>query len=160
MKTLQILRHAKTERVQLGQQDFDRKLTERGLNQMADLWANQNNSLRQAQQVLVSSARRTRMTLKQIEQLFVPESILFLNELYLASRNTITKIIEKQDDSVDHILLIGHNDGLSDFVSYLTDTFHDLPTSGYVVLEMEIDSWTHITKGIATVKTQFYSDAK
>jgi phosphohistidine phosphatase len=160
MKTLHILRHAKTERLQPGQQDFHRKLTQRGLNQMKDLLVNQKNSLSLAQRVLVSSSRRTRMTLEQIEHLYVPESIVFLNELYLASKNTITRIIEKKDDSIDHILVIGHNDGLSDFVSYLTDVSHDLPTSGYVVLELEIDSWSHISKGIAVVKTKFYSSAK
>lgn len=160
MKTLQILRHAKTERLQLGQQDKDRKLTERGLNQLADLLANQQDNLSQAQHVLVSTAKRTRMTLKQIEQLFSKESIQFDDNLYLASLVTLAQTIEQQDDQLNNLLLIGHNDGLSDFVSFLVGEHHYLPTSGYVVLELEIERWQHLSKGIGRIRESYFSEAR
>lgn len=157
MKTLQILRHAKTERLQLGQKDFDRRLTERGLGQMADLRQNQHENLSKAQRVIVSSAKRTRMTHEQIETLLT-QNIQFDDQLYLASMVTLAKFIQQQKDSLDNILLIGHNDGLSDFASYLMDDYITLPTSGYLVLDMEIDHWAHLSKGIAHIRAEFYSD--
>ena len=160
MKTLQILRHAKTERLQLGQQDKDRKLTERGLNQMADLLANQQDNLSQAQLVLVSTAKRTRMTLKQMEHLFSKEAIQFDDHLYLASLVTLAKTIEQQDDHLTNLLLIGHNDGLSDFVSFLVGEHHYLPTSGYFVLELEIESWQHLSIGIGRIRASYFSEVR
>jgi phosphohistidine phosphatase len=157
MKTLQILRHAKTERLQLGQQDFDRKLIERGLGQMNDLIQHQQESLSKAEHLLVSAAKRTRMTLNTLENLFNEKQIQFDKSLYLASLETIYKLIESQEDSIENLLIIGHNDGLSDLVSYLVGEHIYLPTSGYVVLELPITSWKALSRGIASVQTEFFS---
>jgi phosphohistidine phosphatase len=70
----------------------------------------------------------------------------------------LKECIEKQDDGVQNILLIGHNNGLSDFVSYLVGDAIYLPTSGYVELELPIESWSHSTSGIATIRTDFFSE--
>jgi phosphohistidine phosphatase len=157
MKTLQILRHAKTERLQLGQQDFDRKLTERGLGQMSDLIQHQQENLSKAQHILVSAAKRTRMTLNTLENLFDDKQIHLDKSLYLASLVTLHKLIEYQEDSIDNLLIIGHNDGLSDLVSYLVGEHMYLPTSGYVVLELPITSWKHVSKDTASIQTEYFS---
>jgi phosphohistidine phosphatase len=157
MKTLQILRHAKTERLQIGQQDFDRKLTERGLGQMADLIQHQRENLAKAELVLVSSAKRTRMTVKTMEDLFADDKIHFDKSLYLASMVAINQLIESQNENVNNLLLIGHNHGLSDFLSYLLGEYIYLPTSGYVSLELPIERWSHLSKGIASIQTEFFS---
>lgn len=124
---------------------------------MADLLQNRKDYLQQAECVLVSSAERTRMTLEQLKDLVKPEAVQWYDELYLASLVKIAGVVALQDDAVDNLLLIGHNDGLSDFVSYLLGDYVSLPTSGYVVLEMEIDSWKHLSKGIGSLKTEFFS---
>lgn len=158
MKTLQILRHAKTEKIKLNQRDFDRKLTERGLGQMADLIAQKNTVLSKAESVLVSSARRTRMTWDTLSHLFTKIPVSFDDNLYLAPLVQLAKTIEQQDDTLDNILLIGHNDGLSDLVSYLVDEPIYLPTSGYIELELNVEHWSHFSRGIASVKDQFFSE--
>ncbi len=158
MKTLQILRHAKTETQQIDQQDFDRKLTARGLGQMTDLLLNRKANLEKAEHILVSAAERTRMTFNTLFTLFPEMEVQFDEKLYLASRRTLKECIEKQDDGVQNILLIGHNNGLSDFVSYLVGDAIYLPTSGYVELELPIESWSHSTSGIATIRTDFFSE--
>lgn len=156
MKTLQILRHAKTERQQLNQQDFDRELTERGWRQIAELMQNKSDELCRAEDVAISSAKRTRMTFEKMASLFSGEKVRFERTLYLASKSGLLAFLEQQNDAIDNLLIIGHNDGLSDFVSYLTDDFHELPTCGYVVLELHSDSWKSVAKGIARVKEQYY----
>ena len=158
MKTLQILRHAKTEPQQIGQQDFQRRLTSRGLGQMADLLQNRRDSLIKAEDVWVSSAVRTQMTLKTLSDLFPIGKIHIKDELYLASTITLIKLLQEQDDSVENFLLIGHNDGLSELVSYLADDLFHLPTSGYVVFELPVESWAQISQGIGMITTYFHSD--
>ena len=158
MKIIQILRHAKTEMQQIGQQDIDRKLTARGLGQMADLLLNRKANLEKAEHILVSTAVRTRMTFNTLLTIFPEMVVEFDEKLYLASRRTLKECIEKQDDSVQNILLIGHNNGLSDFVSYLVDAAVYLPTSGYVELELPVESWSHITKGMASMRAEFFSE--
>jgi phosphohistidine phosphatase len=160
MKTLQILRHAKTEKQKIGQKDFDRELTIRGLGQIADLIQQQREHLEKVERILVSPAKRTRMTLEQLKTPLHPAFVVFQESLYLASLSGLIQTIEEQEDSLENILLIGHNNGLSELVTYLTNDYHDLPTSAFVVLEMEINSWKHLTKGIALLKTKYYSNFK
>lgn len=160
MKTLQILRHAKTEKQKIGQKDFDRELTTRGLGQMADLLLHQRAHLEKVERILVSPAKRTRMTFEQLKTPLDPAVVVFEEALYLASFSELIQTIEKQEDSLENMLVIGHNNGLSELVTYLTDDYHDLPTSAFIVLEMEINSWKHLTKGIAVLKTQYCSNFK
>lgn len=125
---------------------------------MTDLILNQKDSLVNTQHVLVSAAKRTRMTLKTMDKLLEKKTVHYDNALYLASLATLKKQLENQNDNIENLLLIGHNDGLSDFASFLVGDYIYLPTSGYIELELPISSWTHVSKDIASIRAEFYSN--
>lgn len=110
-KILTLLRHAKAEAGHATQDDHDRGLNERG-QQAAVAMGNYMEKQRWSyDKVLCSSAKRTRTTLEYL-QLQPEPSIDFQDKLYLASANEITTVISEMSNSLDRILLIGHNPGL------------------------------------------------
>jgi phosphohistidine phosphatase len=160
MKELHIIRHAKTERIQPNQRDYDRALTERGQLQCSDLV---NFLLGFSQEVdlsLVSAAKRTQMTYDALRPILNGKKTLILPELYLASATEIMEIIKDLAGDSQCVALIGHNDGLSDLVSYFLDDYQHVPTSGYMHLEFEVEDWNHIVRGSGVLIKHFFSQMR
>ena len=109
---LHLLRNAKTNPHSPIGLDFDRELLPRGHEQIAEL----KNFLKEhpidPKIILCSSAMRTRQTLAELQCLWPSASILFLDELYLASKQEILSEICALQTS-DEMLVVGHNEGLS-----------------------------------------------
>lgn len=160
MKELFIIRHAKTEHIQLGQRDFDRRLTHRGLLQCEDLIKHLGENLRLVDAVFVSSAKRTRMTFDLLKEIVSATNIQFRDDLYLASSSHIMQTLVEYGSETNSVLLIGHNDGLSDLVSYFLDDFIHVPTSGFMHFQFEVDSWAHIGKGSGILRDHYFSEAR
>jgi len=159
MKHLHLIRHAKTEKVKPNQRDFDRDLTDRGRKQLNDLCHYLKESLTKFDIILVSSAKRTKMTHGILSPLFPKNKVQFLDNLYLASADAILNIIENLEFESSDILLIGHNDGISDLVSYLLNEYQHVPTSGYVHLQLPIEHWNEVTKGCGMLVDSYFSEA-
>jgi phosphohistidine phosphatase len=157
MKELYIIRHAKTERIQANQRDFDRELTERGLRQCADLSNYIQGDFQDLDLILVSSAKRTQMTFNALNKVLDSKRIEFLPQLYLASAKEIMQIILDFAYDLDRVLLIGHNDGINDLVSYFLNDYQHVPTSGYLHFQFPVDSWEYITKGSGILRDSFFS---
>jgi len=157
MKELCIIRHAKTERIVSNQQDFDRELTGRGLRQCEDLAQHLHDNLREFDVVLVSSAKRTQMTFEALKYVIDSKSVLISKELYLASAQEIMQLISAFALNQNSVLLIGHNDGISDLVSYFLDDYQHVPTSGYLRFQFAVDSWSEIIRGSGLLLDSFYS---
>ena len=157
MKELIIIRHAKTERPSMGQRDFDRRLTNRGLRQCKDLVNHIGDIHRNIELVLVSSAARTRMTYDSLSCLFPNARVHFMDELYLCSYKEVLKILEFHAAENSHVVYIGHNFGLADLVCYLIDDNLHVPTSCYFHLELAVENWKEITRGIGISLDYFFS---
>ncbi|MNE34705.1 hypothetical protein D3C80_1284360 [compost metagenome] len=70
------------------------------------------------------------------------------------------KEIKSCDNSFESVILFGHNAAITNFVNKFGDVFIDnVPTSGFVSLQFEADSWGKITKG-KTKKIIFPKDLK
>ena len=62
--------------------------------------------------------------------------------LYLASLDNLLDVVATQDPGFNHLMLFGHNPGLTDFVNYLVPGLtSNLPTSGVVSVNLETDDW-------------------
>ena len=154
---LHLLRHAKTNQDSKTGQDFDRELLPKGEKQVAEM-APFLSKLKNIE-VHCSSAKRTRQTFELLSSTknndsFQFDSIHFSNELYLCSHLDLLNYINSLNTKND-ILLIGHNNGISDFASYLSDEFIDFKTCGYCELEIQIDSWNELSRGTAKVINRF-----
>jgi phosphohistidine phosphatase len=149
MKTLVIVRHAKSSWDQPALSDHDRPLKKRGYKDAPLIGAVLADWGPPVDRVLSSSAVRALET----AEIIVQEMGLSLDEiqieedLYHASADEILEIIEEQEDELDGLMLFGHNPGMTDLVNILSDLdLYNLPTAGVVVLQYEVETWKEISQ--------------
>lgn len=142
---LHLLRHAKTNQISPTGKDFDRELLPRAYEQFAELKRYLQDHPIAPKHILCSSAVRTRQTWVAIEDLFPGVSIVFVDDLYLASSDEMLKIINELQCPED-VLLIGHNEGISELASELSAAFILLKTCGLVSLEFPFESSAMVSK--------------
>lgn len=150
-----ILRHAKAAKDSKDGSDFERPLNDKGKKQVAVLREFLKKHPLSPDRILVSPSKRTRQTYKGIQDLFPGAE--FISELYLAEKEILLEQLAKLEN-VGSVLLIGHNDGLSELVSHLTDSHIQLPTCGFVALHTSLDNLNLLSQGTATVFTEFYPE--
>ena len=155
MLTLHILRHANTLSNSKTGEDFDRELSPKGLKQSEVLASFLKMNSLQPEVIFCSSAKRTRQTLKEIQKKFKFEnSIEFKDELYLASMGEMFNLVSNLSLKND-ALIIGHNNGISDLITYFTDDFIDIPTCTFVSLSFDVKNWSEVSKGFAKMDVYF-----
>ncbi|MBL4594416.1 MAG: histidine phosphatase family protein [Flavobacteriales bacterium] len=154
MKTLYLIRHAKSDWENPSLSDFDRPLNSRGIRNapfMAQklIELNFNPGL-----IVCSPAQRTTTTAELISK---NTSILFEKSIYEASLNDLIHLINFLPKEHEEIAIIGHNPSITNLSNYLTDDFIDnMPTCSIVKIELEIDNWNEIIKGIGMKKYFIY----
>ena len=152
--TIHFLRHAKTNQISATGRDFDRELLPRGYEQLKEFREFASLRLNPIEHIYCSSAMRTRQTLKEIIELFPKATISFHKDLYLATWTELLHIITKKN-TAQTILLIGHNEGLSDLASYLSNTDIHLKTSGYTQLSFPFEHSGYISAGTGSIVETF-----
>ncbi len=159
MKTLTLLRHAKSGWDDTVSRDFDRPLNAKG-RRAATIIGRQMRTLSLAfDHVVASPAVRVVETLDEIVagygRTLAPD---WDRQLYLASAGTILDLVRDLPRGVDRALVIGHNPGLEDLVLLLTpDVTHPFrnavedkyPTASLAELQFDIDDWDDLTSGSA-----------
>lgn len=139
---LHLLRHAKTEAISITGRDSDRKLVEKGIKQaerLADFLKNLKNI-----EIHCSSSKRTRETFEIISKNLPEANVHFTSELYLCSHYELLNYINNLKTNKD-LLILGHNNGLSDFATQLTGNFINLKTAGYVQLDSNNNNWSELS---------------
>ena len=149
MKTLLIMRHAKSDYPPGISDDFDRPLNKRGrtdLPRIAHLLVAYGP---RPEVVLASAAHRAHQTASGLaESLGLPASVLHLDDaLYLASPSTLAQAAAGLPDSAQAGLIIAHNPGLEAWIHQLTGAHIRLPTAGLAAIELGIHSWAAIGRG-------------
>lgn len=142
MKTLLILRHAKSSWDNPDLADFDRPLNSRGL-EAAPLMGNviYKNDL-QPQIILSSPAKRAKQTAILIKETArIEGKINFAEDIYEASPLKLLHVVSEIDDKNETVLLVGHNPGLEGFVKMLTGEIHAIPTAALIKIDLNIESW-------------------
>ncbi|MCH2225545.1 MAG: histidine phosphatase family protein [Crocinitomicaceae bacterium] len=150
---LHLLRHAKTDQQSSTGRDFDRKLLPKGIVQGASLARYFTDTI-VVNTVWCSEAARTRETLSIIQKSNEFENVSYCQELYLCSRDVFLQKIWSLKHS-DDLLIVGHNFGISDLATYLTDVHVELKTGGYICIEFQADSWEETSRGMGEITAQF-----
>ncbi len=149
-KKLSIIRHAKSVSPDEGD-DFERTLNERGIhdaNLVGEYLMTQDYSF---DTVICSSAVRAKQTLNQLNVFLniASDKIVHLDDLYLASQAVISTIIEKADNHINHLAVVGHNPGLTSLCNYYSgDDLYNLPTCGVYTIEFNVDDWQALGRGL------------
>lgn len=113
MKTLILLRHAKSSRDDLRMQDHDRPLAPRGVRACETLGRWLAASDHPPELVLCSSARRAQDTLAGVlPHLPGPPEVRTLRSLYLAGPREMLEAVARVEEPVSTLMLVGHNPGM------------------------------------------------
>jgi phosphohistidine phosphatase len=161
MKNLILIRHAKSS-WEAPLKDFDRPLMKRGILDAHDVSLNISKYLPKTYIMWSSTAARASETaLIFAQNISYPlESIVFRDDLYTFDEKQLEKVIKSCDNSFESVILFGHNEAITNFVNKFGDVFiENVPTSGFVSLQFDADSWDTIHKG-KTHKTIFPKDLK
>ena len=163
VKRLFLLRHAKSDWGEPGLADRDRPLSARG-RKGAPLVAAfmAENDLRPAL-VLVSPALRARQTLEYFSDAVSGARIEVEPDIYEAGVDDLLALLRRAPAEMGSILLVGHNPTMQDLVSTLAaggpgldSARAKLPTASLAVLDAEVDAWSDLGPGSATM-THFVS---
>lgn len=158
MKKVYVVRHAKSSWDNASLSDFDRPLNNRGMRDVPDM-GQRLSRLQVLPDLLISSpANRAHTTAKGIahEIGYDPLSIRTEPDLYHEGTQTIREVISKIDDSVESVMIFGHNPGFTDLIARLSDlNLYNLPTCAVCGIELDINSWKEI---INTSGKKFYYD--
>lgn len=148
MKEVIFVRHAKSDWGNEFLQDVDRHLNERGYSDAYFLseWYLKNKTLPQL--ILSSTAIRAMSTALIFARKFNARTDAFALEkdLYEASHLQILAVLKKQNNSLNSVMLFGHNPGLTSVCNELTNDlfFDNIPTCGMVSLSFEITKWSDL----------------
>jgi phosphohistidine phosphatase len=160
MKTLYLVRHAKSSWANPRLTDFDRPLKNRGKRDAPVMGKVLKDKKVKIELILSSPAKRTKKTAIAIaEKLGYPEKkILFNEDLYEASSNTIIKVLKKIDEKYDSVMIFGHNPGLTLMNNHVSDHYIDnIPTCGIIALQLD-KKWSDLDKN--TCKFLFFEYPK
>ena len=152
MLTLNLIRHAKTKQTSLTGKDYDRELLEKGIAQANVLGIYLQTHHLSLGKILCSSAARTQQTRSIIcQHLTEPCDFELTRELYLASHHQLLRVIQERGKNSPIVTIIGHNEGISDLASYLTDEHISLRTSEMISLAIPFESWDYLSQGTAGI---------
>jgi phosphohistidine phosphatase len=156
MKSLLVVRHAKSSWESEGQRDFDRPLNDRGRRD-APMMADRLVTRGIIPDLLVSSpAVRAKTTAELFASRFGTTTIFFKPELYHAPSPIFYQVAGGLDDIASTAILFSHNPGITDFVSELTSMRVDnMPTCGVFAVRAPIERWSEFR---AAVKEFWFFD--
>ena len=147
MRTLLVLRHAKSSWRQAGLADHDRPLAERGHRDAPRMGRLLRWKRLLPGTILTSSAKRARLTAEAVAAWSAFEGEVTVEpRLYLADVATIIDIVCHAETDVRRVLLVGHNPGLEQLVGELTGEVERLPTAALAQLDLPIEHWRELDR--------------
>lgn len=149
MKTLLILRHAKSDHADPGLADHDRPLNERGKHDAPRVGERLLAAGLVPDAILSSTAKRAKKTAEKVaKSCGFQGKIEFLSDLYLAPPATYLDTLSRLDSPISRAMIVGHNPGLENLLSDLSGQYLPFPTAALAYLEFDIDSWEPLTSPI------------
>jgi len=153
---LLVLRHAKSDWDADAATDFERPLAKRGRRDAPRMGAWMRKQDLIPAHLVSSPAKRAKQTIELVceAQGLEPSRISWDPEVYGAGIATLLGVLERCPADADPVLLVGHNPGLEDLVTFLDAAVEQppdgklLPTAALAELEMPED-WSELTRGCA-----------
>jgi phosphohistidine phosphatase len=157
MKRLITFRHAKSGWDQPAIRDFDRALNDKGRRAAATMGRHLRQLGLRFESVIASPAVRVAETLDAMfdgyGRRITPS---WDRRAYLATASTLLEIVQEAPDTIEALMLVGHNPGLEELVLLLTDDTdvgardsigEKYPTASVAEIRFEVDRWEDIRAG-------------
>ena len=150
MKTLYIVRHAKSSWEYEGIKDIDRPLNKRGINNAYLISSVLNKKIACPDVFISSCANRALHTAMIFSYTFnYPLTNLKISKsLYSFSDGYLIKTVKALDDGFDSAIIFSHDHGISDFVNkFGSEKMNHVPTCGVVGIKFNTNHWKNIKEG-------------
>lgn len=146
MKTLLILRHAKSSWDNLYLSDYERPLNKRGKYDAPRMGKVLRHEELVPDLIISSSAKRAMATAESVALACDYENeITFTRDLYHADPDSYIEALVAVDDSVDCVMVVGHNPGIEELVEQLSGTWERMPTASLAQIRLPINRWADLT---------------
>ena len=156
MKTLHLLRHAKSDWSTPRIADHERPLNRRG-KQARGVIAEHVKGWK-VDLVVCSTARRARATAKPvIEALGCP--VRYDDALYETTADGLLAVVRELSDDDEAVMLVGHNPSMEELTELLCGKSPEYPTAALGTITLDIDNWNEIAPGRGTL-TAFVTAAQ
>jgi phosphohistidine phosphatase len=151
MKRLTLVRHSKSDWSLPGQQDWDRALNKRGQRDAPEMARRLRARKLKPDVILSSPAVRALATATiMARELKVAASSVRQDErLYLAAPADMLTVIRDLGGSARHLMVFGHNPGITDFANRLSagDRIDNMPTTAVFTATFAIQDWSELDWG-------------
>lgn len=149
MKTIYIIRHAKSDWSIEGLTDIDRALNARGYNDAHNVGKTMKMKGNIPQLIISSPAIRALTTAMIIsEELAFPKSKVIIDPiLYDTNTNDYLKVLQSISDDISSVAIFGHNPTVSDLSSFWAGKLIDMPTCAVVQFQVLSAKWSLLSKG-------------
>ena len=160
MKSLTLLRHAKSSWGNPALGDFERPLDGRGQRAARTIGRAMRAHGLRFDRALASPAARIRETLENVVKSYGTIDTSFDQRIYLASPETLMKLVRDTPDTVQSLLIVGHSPGLPMLAQRLTRGDGGLraqlgekyPTAALAEIALPIEHWRDVADGIGTLE--------
>lgn len=148
MKTLLLIRHAKSSWDSPGLTDFERPLNERGKRDAPEM-AKRIKEKTDIELFVSSPARRAKKTAKIFAEEYGvdKEDIQYVEDLYGAAPDTFSEVVALLSDDYQSAALFSHNPGISEYANTLCNIkVDDMPTCAVFAVQAQCESWTEFAE--------------
>ena len=155
MKTVYVLRHAKSDWGDESLPDFDRPLNHRGRKAAKAVGEEMADRGIRPDLVIASPAVRAKETVERMLEGYGGDlAVTGDRRIYEAGAGTLVEIIRSAPDDAERVMIVGHNPGFQDLVVSLTEASalreeaaEKFPTGALAEIRFDIDRWSDLAAG-------------
>ena len=155
MKTIYLVRHAKSSWRDFGIEDKNRPLNKRGEND-APLMGKYLKKINIKPSIIISSPAKRALTTAKIiatEIDYEKKKIIIDETLYLATSEELFAFVSKFNNDLNSVMIVGHNPGITEFLIQLcNENIENMPTCSVACIEFPTDNWNNINNQNGNLK--------
>ena len=153
MRTLYLLRHAKSSWKDVSLADFERPLKGRGRDAAEQMGLFLASKKVKICALIVSPAVRTRQTIEIVlRHASLGAEPRFDRRIYEASLATLVQIVSEIEDDKPSAMLVGHNPGMEEMLAFLTRETRQMPTCALARIGFDDASWKEVGRGMGKLE--------
>ena len=148
MKTLLLMRHAKSSRDDPSLSDHDRPLNKRGESDAPRMGRLLSNEGLTPDLIISSSAARALATAEAVGEVCHytdAAGVRVAPDLYPGDSQSYVRVLRQIPDDFHRVLVVGHNPAIEGFLSELAEKDETLPTGAVAVVHLPIEQWKAIS---------------
>ncbi len=149
MKTLLVLRHAKSSWANEDLSDYERPLNKRGKQDAPRMGELLKENDLTPDLIISSSAKRARATAEAVaEASDYDAEIQFTRQFYHADPEDYIEVLQKVDDAYQCVLVVGHNPGMEYLVALFAGSWEQMSTAALAYLSLPITHWQELDENV------------